>query len=73
MATFTGQTKSANIVLTPMTKAGSGWAYDRADITYDGEFDPQGRRVTYDGVGTLPVFSGQSKSATITLTAQAKS
>ena len=56
-----------------MTKAGSGWAYDSADITYDGEFDPHGRRVTYDGVGTLPVFSGQSKSATITLTAQAKS
>ena len=73
MSTFTPQTKSSDVPLKPMTKAGSGWDYDDPELTYDGEFDPHGRRVLYDSIGTLPVFSGQAKSADVTLTPSTKS
>ena len=66
--TMTGQSKSSAVTLNPMVKAGSGWDYDDVDLTYDGEFDAQGRRVLYDGVGTAPTMTGQAKSSAVTMT-----
>jgi len=70
---MTGTNKASAVTLNPMTKAGSGWDYDDPEITYDGEFDPHGRRVLYDSVGTAPSMAGQVKSSAITLNPQNKS
>ena len=44
-------------------KAGAGWTYDQADLTYDALVDPvTNLAVLYDGLGTLPVFTNQAKN-----------
>ena len=76
MSTFTGQTKSADVTLTPKLKTGAGWQYDQPEVTYDGStatIEGDERSVFYDSFGTTPVFVGQAKSADVTLTPQAKS
>jgi hypothetical protein len=70
---LTGQTKSSATTLTPpsktsvtisgIRKAGAGWAYNESGITYDGEFDAEGRKVLYDSIGTQAVFTPQTKNA----------
>lgn len=53
-------------------KAGYGWDYDEAFLTYDGEFDPiTGMRVQYDGLGTVPVVVNESKN-TVSVTNESK-
>jgi hypothetical protein len=43
-------------------KAGQGWNYDDPSITYDGATDPiTGLPVYYDGLGTAPSFTNQTK------------
>lgn len=44
-------------------KAGSGQKYDDSNLTYDELFDPiTGNPVFYDGVGTTPVWTNQTKN-----------
>lgn len=59
--------------MNPMVKAGSGWDYDDPNITYDGEFDAEGRRVLYDSIGTATTMTGQTKSSAVTMTPLSKS
>ena len=74
MSTFTGRTKSSTVTARPRYKAGSGWDYNDPNLTYDGTTDPvSGLNITYDGVGTLPVFTGRTKSSTVTATPRTKS
>lgn len=74
MTTFTGTSKSSNTTLNSRYKAGSGWRYDDPNLEYDSVKDPvTNYPITYDGVGTLPVFSGVSKSSAVTLTPRSKS
>ena len=71
--TMTGENKSSAVSMKPIYKAGTGWAYDDSELTYDGEFDDHGRQVFYDSIGTLPVLTGQAKSSNVTLTPANKS
>ena len=71
--TVTGQLKSSAITLNPMVKAGAGWDYDDPNLTYDGATDSEGRDVFYDGIGTAPTMTGQTKSSATTLSALTKS
>ena len=74
MTTFTGRAKSSTITLNPRIKAGQAWKYDDSDITYDALTEPKsGLSVKYNALGTEPVFTGRTKSATITLTPRTKS
>lgn len=44
-------------------KAGFGWDYDEINLAYDDDTDPySGNSVLYNAVGTLTVWSNQSKS-----------
>ena len=47
--TMTDTSKTA-VTLSGIQKAGTGWDYDDPNITYDGEFDMEGRKVLYDSV-----------------------
>ena len=60
--TMTSQSKNS-ITMNPMYKAGTGWDYDDPNITYDGEFDSEGRRVLYDSVGEAICMSAQAKNS----------
>ena len=60
-----------NVTLTPMRKAGEGWAYDESGITYDGEYDSDGRRVLYDSIGSATILTPLSKNS-ITMTGLTK-
>lgn len=73
MSNFTPISKSSTVTATPLTKssvtlgrvakAGSGWLYDQAGLTYDGATDPvSGLPVFYDAEGTLPVWVTLVKS-----------
>ena len=68
--TMTPLTKNS-VTMNPMTKAGQGWDYDDPEITYDGEFDPHGRRVLYDSVGSAITMTPLGKN-TVTMSGQAK-
>lgn len=53
-------------------KSGTGWYYDQDGLTYDGEFDPiSGMPVFYDGIGTVPVITNESKNS-VSVTGEAK-
>lgn len=44
-------------------KAGLGWLYDQAGITYDGMTDPvSGNTVYYDGLGVVTVWVTENES-----------
>ena len=60
--TMTPSSKNS-VTMNPMYKAGTGWDYDDPNITYDGEFDAEGRRVLYDGVGEATTMTPLSKNA----------
>jgi hypothetical protein len=49
--------------LSGLKKAGVGWDYDQADITYDMTVDAQGREVLYDGLGQATTLTGLDKTA----------
>jgi hypothetical protein len=68
---MSGQAKSSATTMNPMVKAGSGWDYDQIDITYDGGFDAEGRRVLYDSIGEATTLTAQSKNSA-TMTGQTK-
>lgn len=57
--------------LTAVPRAGTGWTYDDPTITYDGEFDIEGRPVYYDSIGTASVLTPLSKNSA-TLTGESK-
>ena len=59
--TMTNTAKTA-VVLSGITKAGQGWDYDDPNITYDGEFDNEGRRVLYDSVGSTITLAPLTKN-----------
>ena len=47
-----------------MKKAGQGYTYDEADMTYDGATDPKGgQEVRYDASGVAPIITNLSKSS----------
>lgn len=52
-----------SVTMNPMYKAGSGWQYDDPGITYDGEFDAEGRPVLYDSIGSVFVLTPDSKNS----------
>lgn len=53
-----------NVTVVNEFKAGSGWTYDQIGITYDGVLDPiSGMPVFYDGVGTAPTITNESKNS----------
>ena len=60
--TLTPSSKNS-VTMNPMYKAGTGWDYDDPNITYDGEFDAEGRRVLYDSIGSATTLSAQSKNS----------
>lgn len=60
--TMTPESKNT-VTMKPMYKAGTGWQYDDPNITYDGEFDAEGRAVLYDSVGTAITMTPQSKNS----------
>jgi hypothetical protein len=60
-----------SVTMNPMYKAGTGWDYDDPNITYDGEFDADGRRVLYDSVGETITMTPQSKNSA-SMTGQTK-
>ena len=62
-ATSMGSTSKNSATMNGMIRAGQGWKYDEAGITYDGEFDADGRRVLYDGIGTAPTMIPLTKNA----------
>ena len=62
--TLTPESKNG-VTMTPMYKAGTGWEYDDPNITYDGEFDAEGRRVLYDSVGEATTLTPQSKNTVV--------
>ena len=59
---LTPQTRTAT-TMTPMTRAGQGWKYDQADITYDATTDSAGRQVLYDTVGFSETVTPLSKNS----------
>lgn len=73
MTTFTGQTKSSLIILTPLAKssitagkiakAGAGWQYNQPGFLYDGPTDlTTGLPINYDEIGNLPIWTPLPKS-----------
>ena len=60
--TLTPASKTS-VTMSPMYKAGTAWDYDDPAITYDGEFDAEGRRVLYDGVGESITLTPLSKNS----------
>lgn len=52
-----------SVEVRPMYKAGVGWQYDDPNFTYDGEFDADGRRVLYDGIGSATTMTPLSKNS----------
>lgn len=67
---LTPETKNAT-VMKPMYKAGTGWDYDDPAITYDGEFDAEGRAVLYDSIGSSFTVTPLSKNS-VSLSGQSK-
>lgn len=65
MTTTMTPTAKNTVTLNPMYKAGTGWDYDDANLTYDGEFDAEGRRVLYDGIGTATTLTPLSKNTAV--------
>ena len=66
--------ESKNIVsVVNEAKSGSGWTYDQGGgLTYDGALDPvSGMPVFYDGIGTTPVITNESKN-NVTVSNEAK-
>lgn len=56
-------TSKSSVTLGVVTKAGQGWLYDQAGLTYDGVTDPTtGLPVYYDSLGTTPTFTNLPKS-----------
>jgi hypothetical protein len=61
-----------NVSVINLAKAGFGWNYDDASLTYDGEFDPlTGLPVLYDSLGTAPTFTNEAKN-NVSFTNEAK-
>ena len=61
-ASFSNTTLNS-VTMKRYTKAGFGWTYDQADLTYDALVDPvTNLAVLYDSLGTLPVFTNQTKN-----------
>lgn len=52
-----------SVTMNGIQKAGTGWDYDDAYITYDGATDNEGRAVLYDGIGFATTLTPQSKNA----------
>lgn len=48
--------------LVGLKKSGKGWDYDQENITYDEEFDIEGRAVLYDSIGTETTLTGLNKT-----------
>ena len=71
MATIVTPTSKNSVTMNPMVKAGQGWDYDQPGITYDGEFDTEGRRVLYDSIGSTITMTPESKN-TVTMTGLTK-
>ena len=69
---ITNESKN-NVNVINEIKAGSGWLYDQGGgFTYDNEFDPiSGMPVFYDGIGTIPVITNESKN-TVSVTNESK-
>lgn len=67
---LTPQSKNS-VTLNPIRKAGTGWYYDQVGITYDGEYDAEGRKVLYDSIGTAATLTPLSKNS-VTLTGLTK-
>ena len=59
--TPTTSSKTA-ITLSGIRKAGQGWDYDDPSITYDGDTDPEGRKVYYDAVGSTITLTPLTKN-----------
>lgn len=59
--TMTNTSKNA-VTLSGIQKAGTGWDYDDPNITYDGEFDNEGRKVLYDSIGSTITLTPLSKN-----------
>ena len=60
-------TSKNSVTMNPMNKAGQGWDYDDPNLTYDGEFDADGRRVLYDSIGTAITMTPLTKNS-VTMT-----
>ena len=60
-STLSGQDK-ISATLVGMKKSGQGWDYHQADITYDMDIDPEGRKVYYDSVGSATTLTGLDKT-----------
>ena len=71
MPTTMTATSKNTVTMNPMYKAGTGWDYDDPNLTYDGEFDAEGRRVLYDGVGEATTLTPLSKNS-VTMSGQTK-
>lgn len=52
-----------SVTMNPIYKAGTGWDYDDPYITYDGEFDLEGRPVLYDSIGSSFTLTAESKNS----------
>lgn len=71
MATTMTPDSKNSVTMNPMVKAGQGWDYDDPNLTYDGEFDAEGRRVLYDSIGSTITMTAQSKNS-VTMTGTTK-
>jgi len=59
---FTNESKGS-VSVVGESKSGLGWTYDQVPLTYDGALDPiTGMPVFYDGLGTTPVITNESKN-----------
>ena len=60
-----------SVTMNPMVRAGQGWDYDDPYLTYDGEFDEEGRRVLYDSLGSTITMTPLSRNS-VTMTGTTK-
>jgi hypothetical protein len=61
-----------NVSVVNEIRPGIGWNYDQSPLTYDGALDPiSGMPVFYDGIGTTPTFTNESKN-NVSVTNEAK-
>ena len=67
---LTSATKNS-VTMNPMGRAGQGWDYDDPYLTYDGEFDAEGRRVLYDSLGSTITMTPLARNS-VTMTGTTK-